>query len=307
MRSSPITPTVCTAGSTAKLCQISRYRPARWISSTTIASACCRISTPLGRDRADDAHREARARERLAPHDLLGQAELLADRAHFVLEQVAQRLDELEVHVVGEAADVVVRLDVRVVAAARLDDVGIQRALHEEARVAEIARGFFEHADEQLADDLALALGIDDVVERAEEPVGRLHVHEVDRELARGTSPRPARLRRSRSRPVSTNTHVSWSPIALCTSAAATAESTPPDSPQITRSLPTCARISATACSMIDDVRPRRPAARRVEQERLQDLLAALGVRDLGVELHAVDAAVAVLERGDRDRVGATR
>ena len=108
VRSSPITPTVRTAGSTAKLCQISRYRPARWISSTTIASACCRISTPLGRDRADDAHREPGPGERLAPHDLLGQAELLADRAHLVLEQVAQRLDELEVHVVGEPADVVV-------------------------------------------------------------------------------------------------------------------------------------------------------------------------------------------------------
>ncbi len=91
-------------------------------------------------------------RERLAPHDLLGQPELLADRAHLVLEQRAQRLDELEVHVVGETADVVVGLDVRVVAAARLDDVGIQRALHEEARVVEVLRGFLEHADEQLAD-----------------------------------------------------------------------------------------------------------------------------------------------------------
>ena len=88
----------------------------------------------LARDRADDAHREPGTGERLAPHDLLGQPELLADRAHLVLEQLAQRLDELEVHVVGQAADVVVALDVRVVAAARLDDVGIQRALHEEAR-----------------------------------------------------------------------------------------------------------------------------------------------------------------------------
>ena len=71
-----------------------------------------------------------------------------------------------------------------VVAAARLDDVGVERALHEEARVVEVARRLLEHADERLADDLALALGIDDVVERAEEPVARLHVHEVDRELA---------------------------------------------------------------------------------------------------------------------------
>ena len=52
--------------------------------------------------------------------------------------------------------------------------------------------------------------------------------------------------------PVSTNTHVSCGPTALCTSAAATAESTPPDSPQITRSSPTCARIASTDDSMID-------------------------------------------------------
>ena len=109
----------------------------------------------------------------------------------------------------------------------------------------------------------------------------------------------------SRSSPVSTNTHVSWSPIALCTSAAATAESTPPESPQITRSV---ADLRADlGDGVLDDrhVRPRRPAAGRVVEERLQHLLAALGVRDLGVELHAVDAAVAVLERGDRHRVGA--
>ncbi len=54
-----------------------------------------------------------------------------------------------------------------------------------------------------------------------------------------------------RSSPVSTNTQVSWSPIARCTSAAATAESTPPDRPQMTRSPPTWARTSATASSMM--------------------------------------------------------
>ncbi len=55
----------------------------------------------------------------------------------------------------------------------------------------------------------------------------------------------------ARSSPWSTNTQVSWSPIARCTSAAATAESTPPDSPQITRDVPTCARIRATCSSMM--------------------------------------------------------
>ena len=58
-------------------------------------------------------------------------------------------------------------------AAARLDDVGIQRALHEEARVLRRPRGVFEHADEQLADRLALLLGIDDAGEALEEAVAR--------------------------------------------------------------------------------------------------------------------------------------
>ena len=52
-----------------------------------------------------------------------------------------------------------------------------------------------------------------------------------------------------RSSPWSTNTQVSWSPTAFCTSAAATEESTPPDSPQMTRASPTWARTEATRSS----------------------------------------------------------
>ena len=47
-----------------------------------------------------------------------------------------------------------------------------------------ISRDLFEDADERLADDLALVLRVLDPVQRAEEPVGRLHVDEVDLELA---------------------------------------------------------------------------------------------------------------------------
>ena len=56
--------------------------------------------------------------------------------------------------------------------------------------------------------------------------------------------PASGRCRRTRS--------VSWSPTALCTSAAATAESTPPDRPQMTRSPPTWARMASTDASMTD-------------------------------------------------------
>ena len=55
-----------------------------------------------------------------------------------------------------------------------------------------------------------------------------------------------------RMRPVSTNTQVSWSPMALCTRAAATAESTPPDRAQRTRAVPTWAWMAATWVSMIE-------------------------------------------------------
>ena len=41
----------------------------------------------------------------------LGQAELAAERPHLVLEQFAQRLDQLHVHALGQAADIMVRLD----------------------------------------------------------------------------------------------------------------------------------------------------------------------------------------------------
>jgi hypothetical protein len=42
--------------------------------------------------------------------------------------------------------------------------------------------------------------------------------------------------------------------MARCTSAAATAESTPPDNAQMTRSSPTMARIAATCSSMIEAI-----------------------------------------------------
>ena len=47
--------------------------------------------------------------ERLAPQHVPRQAELGAELADLVLEQLAQRLDQLELHALGQAADVVVR------------------------------------------------------------------------------------------------------------------------------------------------------------------------------------------------------
>ena len=60
------------------------------------------------------------------------------------------------------------------------------------------------------------------------------------------------------------NTQVSCLPMAFAHSAATTEESTPPDNPRITRSPPTCARMAATASSMMESIvqlasRPQMP------------------------------------------------
>ncbi len=60
-------------------------------------------------------------------------------------------------------------------------------------------------------------------------------------------SPSPERIS-----PVSTKTAVSWSPTALWTRAAATAESTPPERAHSTRPEPTCARTAST-CDAITE------------------------------------------------------
>ena len=109
------------------------------------------------------------------------QAELAAERAHLVLEQFAQRLDQAHVHALGQSADVVVRLDGHRRSAGErhaLDHVGIERALRQKFRAADLFRFALEHIDEELADGLALLLRVADAGERAEEQVAGLDVHQ---------------------------------------------------------------------------------------------------------------------------------
>ena len=116
----------------------------------------------LAGDGAGAADGEAGAGEGVAADEAVGQAELAAEGADLVLEELAQGLDELEVHALGEAADVVVALDGDGGAAREadaLDDVGVEGALGEELRVARGLRVVLEDLDEQAADGLALRSG----------------------------------------------------------------------------------------------------------------------------------------------------
>ena len=118
----------------------------------------------------------------MAPEDVLGDPELRADATDLVLEETAQRLDHLERHDLGQPADVVVRLDACArlrLTRARLDHVGVDRALHEQVDAADAPRLLLEAADELLPDDGALLLRIADPIEATEEALRRVDLHQT--------------------------------------------------------------------------------------------------------------------------------
>ena len=97
-----------------------------------------------------------------------------------------------------------------------------------------------------------------------------------------------------RIRPWSTKMQVSWSPIASWISTAATDESTPPDRPQMTRPLPTSARMRAISVARKPAIvqSPLRPATlkRKLREERR----AVRRVHHLRMEHRCVIAALLV-------------
>ena len=114
------------------------------------------------RDLTDDTDAQPRPGERLALNKAFGNAELAADFADFVLKKKPEWLDDfLEIDMIRQAADVVVRLDDGGFAQAALDDVGINSALDEEIDLADLFRFSFKDADKFFANDFTLLLGID--------------------------------------------------------------------------------------------------------------------------------------------------
>ena len=134
---------------------------------------------PLARDRAQAAHAQAGAGEGLAVDHTVGQAERLADDAHFVFIEEFEGLDQLELQIFGQAAHVVVRLD-----GAALQNVRIDGALRQKFDAVLLARLLLEHADELRADDLALGFGVGDARELVQKAVDGVDVDEVGVHLA---------------------------------------------------------------------------------------------------------------------------
>ena len=132
---------------------------------------------------AEDAHAQARARERMAIHHLARQAELDAEAAHFVLEQLAQRLDQAELHVSGRPPTLwwlLMTCALPVLLPADSITSGIDRALRQPLRIGELVRLLVEDLDEQVADDLALGFRIADAFERVEIAIGGVDADHLD-------------------------------------------------------------------------------------------------------------------------------
>ena len=92
--------------------------------------------------------------------------------------------------------------------------------------------------------------------------------------------------------------------MAWASSAATTDESTPPDSPQITRSSPTRRRTASTV-SRAKSPSFHVPEQRQTVLRKLPRIFAPCGrVRHFGMELQAVDRQLPMLHGGERAGVG---
>src|SRR6185503_3335978 len=141
----------------------------------------------LARYGTEHTNADSRSRKWVAANHLLRQSKLAAYVPHLVLEQLTQRLDELELHSWFEAAHVMMRLDRDRRSThwrRRFDHVRIKCPLHQEfgARIG-VASRVLEDVDERVADDAALLLGILHSFERVEEARRCVHRDQVDAEM----------------------------------------------------------------------------------------------------------------------------
>ena len=252
---------------------------------------------------ADDADGQARAGEWLTGDQVLGQAQLAASLTDLVLEQVAQRLDNLlEVHIIRQAADVVVALDGRALAAeAALDHVGIDGALGQEVHGADLLGFILEHADELLADDLALALRGALPCQLLVEAVAGIDADKVDVKLAAFAEHLADLFALVLAQQAVVNEHAGQ----LLTDGLGQHGSTDAGVDTARQGAEHLA-VTDLLAQGLDAVLhegvhlPGAGTAADVVHKVVQDLGAVLGVQDLRVELHAVQAAGLILGSGHR-------
>ena len=114
------------------------------------------------------------------------QAQFTPQRAYFILEQFAQRFNQLQVHPLGQPTNIVVGFDhYRRATGERhgLDYIGIQSPLGQERGVADAGRLLFKNFNEQAPDDFSLGFRVIDPFKRIEKPIAGVDMYEWDIEM----------------------------------------------------------------------------------------------------------------------------
>ena len=152
---------------------------------------------------AEDTNSETRTRERLSPYEVVGDTELFADSAYLVLEEVSEGLDSAgELDIIGHFYHVVVGLDdsgaavTCLIASARLDTVGVDSSLCEEAVCSLLSYLIPENVVELSTDYLTLLLGVGNAFESGEELVlavyaDKVHIKKLCERSPQRSRPRP--------------------------------------------------------------------------------------------------------------------
>ena len=122
----------------------------------------------------------------MAPDPLFGEAHLESGGTNFILKHVAERLDQLQAHIGGQAPHIVVGLDrgpLSAIGGTRLDHIRVKGALSEKLRITEGASLPFEDAYKLLTNNLPLPLRISDSGEGRKEFGPSIDRHQWDLEL----------------------------------------------------------------------------------------------------------------------------
>ena len=251
---------------------------------------------------AEDAHAQAGARERVAVDHFARQAEFHTDLAHFVLEQLAQRFDQLELHVRRQAADVVMALDdvgLAGLAAGGFDHVRVDGALGEVVHIGQRGGFFVEHVDEQAADDLALGFRVVHAVQGLHEAFFGVHSNDLDAEVLGEHAHHLITFVQTQQAVVDEH---AGELIADGLVQQGGNDGRIDAAGQAQQDLAATNFLAHARDGVVDDLagRPARSAAAEIMHEARQDACALGGVGDLGMELHAVVAALVVGHRGQR-------
>ena len=104
----------------------------------------------------------------------------MAHATHLILEQPLQRFAELQLHIFGKSAHVVVALDGHAGDAQALDAVGIYGALCQPFRIGNLLCLGVEHLNEVAADNLTLLLRVGHAFKVLEEPLRGVYAYDVE-------------------------------------------------------------------------------------------------------------------------------